>query len=86
MIDMSMKIYVANDYEGNPVAVLLADDPDKAEVAFTALQVKHYSTEVIDPNEKNIGVHGVAFLFGSREVEVTRGMKKKVTRVLKRGL
>ena len=62
-----MNIYIAKDFDNNPIGVLLADDKNKAEIAFYAMGEVPKTIEEIDPND-NLGVAGVAFLLTSTKM------------------
>ena len=62
-----MNVYIAKDFENNPICVLLADDKDKAAIAFYAMGETPKDIEEIDPS-LNIGVAGVAFLLTSTQM------------------
>ena len=61
-----MNIYIAKDYDGTPISVLLADDAEKAAIAFMGMGETPHSVEEIDPSE-DCGLHGVCFLLTSHE-------------------
>ena len=82
-----MNIFIAKDYDGNPIAVILADDAEKAAIAFMGMDIKMHSCEEIDPTDKNLGMHGVAFLLTSIEKTNYSGSSLPTTyRKWKRGL
>ena len=59
-----MKVYIASDFDGDPLAVLLADNKEKAEIAFTSMQLPYDRVEEIDPSQA-LGTHGVCYLLTS---------------------
>lgn len=81
-----MKIYIAYDYRRDPVAIVLSDSQDKAEIAFTAMKTNFTSTEVVDPDNTDLAPNGVVYLFGSKKIIVGPVNDKHEIRILKRGL
>lgn len=72
-----MNIYIGLDYNGKPTSVLLADNKEKAEIAWMGMNDIPHSIEEIDPVNDELGIHGVAFLLTSterntREIESNR--------------
>jgi len=65
-----MKIYIGTDFSGKPTSVLLADSVEKAHIAWMGMKDSPHSVEEIDPLAENLGMHGVAFLLTSREIEI----------------
>jgi len=63
---MKRKIYIAISGMGDPTAVVLAPDKDKANIALHAMGADAYSVEEIDP-ESDGGIAGVIFLLSSVE-------------------
>jgi hypothetical protein len=60
-----MKIYIGKDFNGKPISVLLADNIEKAHIAWAGMKDTPHSVEEIDPNNKDIGIYGVVFLLSS---------------------
>lgn len=60
-----MKIYIGKDFDGSPISVLLADSREKADIAWMGMKDTPHSVEEIDPNDAELGMHGVAFLLTS---------------------
>ena len=81
-----MNIYISKNHEGKPENVLLADNIEKANIAFAGMKATPYSIEEINPNESNIGVSGVVFLLTSTEVEHYIDGNFRKFRIWKRGL
>ncbi len=81
------KLYISYNHENKPLAILLADDPIKAEIAFEAMAIGHYVTEEIDPENKDIGINGVIFVMTSRRLRMKSETGKPHDMVmLERGL
>jgi len=81
-----MNIFIAKDYDSNPIAVILADDAEKAAIAFMGMDIQMHSCEEIDPAAENLGMHGVAFLLTSTECSDYSGFNEIKYRKWKRGL
>ncbi len=81
-----MNIYISYDYNDTPLDVILADNLEKANIAFLAMPNQSSRVEEIDPSE-DLGIHGIAFLFTSVERDSYRGIgtTDKKFRVWKRG-
>lgn len=63
-----MNIYIGYDFKKNPIGVLLADNREKADIAWAGMGVSIYSVEEIDPNDQNNrGIHGLIILLTSTE-------------------
>jgi len=58
------KVYIATSFDDEPLAVLLADSKEKADIAFTSMQLPYDHAEEIDPSEVQ-GMHGVCYLLTS---------------------
>ena len=56
-----MNIYIASDYNGIPLGLILAENKDFAEVAFTAMGTAHNRIEEINPNDPMPGAPGKVF-------------------------
>lgn len=62
-----MNIYIAYNYEDEPISVLLADNKEKAHIAWAGMNDQPHRVEEIDP-DSDLGVYGVAFLLTSQKV------------------
>ena len=86
-----MNIFIASDFDGNPISVLLAKTREQADIAWAGMKDMPHSVEEIDPENDDIGVHGLVFLLTSEEIEsrdlpVSRQSKGLTFRKWKRGL
>jgi len=64
-----MNIFIANDYEGSPIGVLLADSREKADLVWMGMKLAVHEVEEIDISESK-GIHGVVTLFTTEELEL----------------
>ncbi len=64
-----MNIYIANDFNGEPLGVVLATSQEKAEIAWTAQRLPYNSVEEIDPNNTD-SINGIIFLLSSQEKQM----------------
>jgi hypothetical protein len=85
-----MYIYISKDYNGNPTALILADNSEKARIAFNAMQSDCHSMEEINLNDPEIlqmakVAGGVLFILTSKERR-TGGLNDRVYREWYRGL
>ncbi len=76
-----MKIYIAFDFEDNPLSLILAKDKTYAEVAFTSMRLSHHNIEEIDPMAQSLDV---GYVLTSEEIDDYQSNKKY--RKWKRGL
>jgi len=60
-----MNIYIGFDVNGKPTSVLLAKNREQADIAWAGMNDSPHNVEVIDPNNEDIGVHGLTFLLTS---------------------
>ena len=63
-----MNVYIAKDFNGEPLGVLLATDKSKAELVWLGTGCTPHSVEEIDLSDDNLGMHGVVTLLSSIEV------------------
>jgi len=80
-----MNIYIGKDWDGKPTSVLLADNIEKAHIAWAGMKDTPRSVEEINPND-DLGIHGVAFLLTSVEHEYCINGSYKRIRKWIRGL
>jgi len=76
-----MNIYIAEDYYGKPMGMLLAKDKSYAQVAFEAMGTGHYNIEEIDP----INIADGSSVFYILTSKVTKAAYNTAFRVWKRG-
>ncbi len=83
-----MKLYIGYDYNNNPLSVLLADNEDKAHIAWAGMNDIPHHIEEIDPNQSDIGIHGVVFVLSSDEKRIYKSFSNEdiIYRKFKRGL
>lgn len=81
-----MKIYIGYDFDNRPISVLLAENEDKANIAWAGMKDTPHHTEVIDPNNNDLGISGVVFLLTSTERTVGNALNSQTFRKFKRGL
>jgi hypothetical protein len=62
------KIYIATDYNNEPLALVLADNYDFAEVAFQSMQILHHSIEEIDLENPDLEMVKVGYILTSKKV------------------
>jgi len=79
-----MKIFIGYDYNKTILSVLLAENIEKANLVWMGMGESPHEVEEIDPNEKNIGMHGVLFLITSEEGFLQNSDSRKI-RTYKRG-
>ena len=63
-----MKIFIGKDFNGDPISVLLAENVEKAYIAWAGMNDTPHSHEEIDPNDDSNGVYGVVFLLTSTKM------------------
>ena len=84
-----MNIYIAFDYNNNPLGVLLSDDASKARIAFHAMGETPHRMEEVDPTTAQ-GLEGVVFLLTSKACNSRRDYGHRINGVdfrdWKRGL
>lgn len=84
-----MKIFIAYDFNDNPISVLLSDSIEKAHIAWAGMADVPHRVETIDPQTVDGGVYGLAFLLTSTEYD-TRDLAYRsdghTFRKFKRGL
>jgi hypothetical protein len=61
------KIYIGYTHNDEPTGVLLSKNQEQAEIVWAAMNDMPHRIEEIDPNEENLGLHGVVFLLTSFE-------------------
>ncbi len=61
-----MNIYIAYNYNKEPLSVLLADSKEKANLVWMGMSLQAHSVEEINPNS-DLGVNGAAILLTSTE-------------------
>jgi len=82
-----MKIFIAYEIGMNPIGILLAEDKDKAGLAFTAMKEDVMEIEELDINDlKRDCEYGVVFLLTSNKRKINRPDETHVYRKWRRGL
>jgi len=66
-----MNIYIAYNYNNEPLGVLLSDSKEKAEIAWAGMGTPVHHVEEIDPKTAK-GIHGVIFLLTTQEANSRR--------------
>jgi hypothetical protein len=62
------KIYIAKDYDGATIGIVIAEDERIAHAYFVGRGQIPHSTGVIDPTDERLGVLGLVTLFKTKEV------------------
>lgn len=81
------KIYIGFNYKHEPISLLLAKNREQADIAWAGMSDTPHSIEEIDPDNEDIGIHGLAFILTSVEKKVVNCSSKEfIFRKWKRGL
>lgn len=65
---MGHKIFIAKDYDGETIGIVLAEDAKIASAYFVGRGQMPHSTGVIDPTDDRLGVMGLCTLFKTKEL------------------